>query len=118
MIPCPRCQLAVPKGRGPHGTVWHDCAAVLELRKRAAANEGITWDQAVSRLLAVAVSKAGDMTGKELAAVLGNLAKLREEMPQEKTDGADLLKFLRPDSPVVPADSGDGREVAAGGRRG
>lgn len=109
---CPVCRLQVQKGRGPNGLVWHDCTEVQRLQALADA-QVMTLELATAKVLTVAVEKAATMSGKELSALVGNLAKLREAeqditTKKDATDGPSkrLLDLLRPDDP-------DAREDAA-----
>lgn len=71
---CPTCRLAVQGGTGPGGRAWHDCEAVLELRRRVdAAAEVVTDDDLIAGLKATIRRRAEEFPAKDLVLLLQQL---------------------------------------------
>lgn len=109
LAPCPRCTLKVAKGKGPGGVAWHDCSEVLRLRTAATPAAALTVDQAVQRVLAVAVDKAPGGTLKDVVALLASVTAMRKPTGGDDGEGTDsaegeLLEFLRRDDPEATTD--------------
>jgi hypothetical protein len=112
LLECPRCGLLIQRGKAPGGVAWHDCERVLELLARAD-QQVLSMDRAVAQIVTVAARRAEELSGRDLAALVGNVAKLQESLPKEVQGGeasGRLLQFLREDEPeAAPTPAVQGR---------
>lgn len=89
---CPDCGLAVQavEGGNRHGLAWHDCGWVKALK---ATTTPTTVEDAIQRLLSIAIARAPEMSGRELGETLEGLSRLqRAADPTSKRGGVTITQ--------------------------